>query len=234
MLFVSFVRHHCFSLHENRLNLHNQERTQNNLPVYLFDRIASSTSSHFSLLLKIDLMTAKKSNMIQRKTRVGEGGFGVVYFGSYGDHREVGIKDIPLRISDEALDEARMLRGLTHPNIIRYIDIVQERNQTSIIMEFIDGGSLYDYIGRTPQSSSYWRTTRQILIDVAYGMAYLHSHHIVHADLKSLNVLLRHNYNAVICDFGLARTIVDTQTVTTTRVSGKVRNQTKCLIGVAI
>lgn len=175
-------------------------------------------------------MAAKNSDMIKRQTKVGDGGFGVVYLGSYGDHKEVGIKDIPIKISDEALEEARMLKGLTHPNIIRYIDIVQERNQTSIIMEFIDGGSLYDYIDRTPQSSSYWKTTRQILIDVAYGMSYLHSRNIVHADLKSLNVLLRHNYSAVICDFGLARTIVDIQTVATTRVSGKIENEIQFLM----
>ena len=175
-------------------------------------------------------MASKNSDMIQRQTIVGDGGFGVVYLGSYGDHKEVGIKDIPIKISSEALDEARMLKGLIHPNIIRYIDIVQERNQTSIIMEFIDGGSLYEYIDRTPQSSSYWKTTRQILIDVAYGMSYLHSRSIVHADLKSLNVLLRHNYSAVICDFGLAKTIIDTQTVATARVSGNIENELQFLM----
>jgi serine/threonine protein kinase len=90
-------------------------------------------------------------------------------------------------------------------------------------MEFVDGGSLYDYIGRTVQSSAYWKTTRQIMLDVAYGMSYLHGQHIVHADLKSPNILLRHNHSAVICDFGLARIMIDSRPVTTCYVSGTIK-----------
>jgi serine/threonine protein kinase len=168
-------------------------------------------------------MARKNEELIQRTQKVGEGSFGIVYIGSYREHKEVGIKDIKGKLSDEALTEADILKKLTHPNIIQYIDIVQIRNQTSIIMEFVDGGSLYDYIGRTAQSSAYWRITRQIMLDVAYGMSYLHGQHIVHADLKSPNILLRHNYSAVICDFGLAKIMTDSQPVTTCYVSGTIK-----------
>lgn len=168
-------------------------------------------------------MAGKNDELIQRREKIGHGGFGDVYLGSYGDYKEVAIKDVRGRISDEALAEAKILKKLTHQRIIRYIDIVRVRNQLSIIMEFVDGGSLWDYIGRTAQSSSYWKTTRDILVDVAYGMSYLHDENVVHADLKSLNVLLRHNYTAVICDFGLARIIVDTKTVATSQASGKIK-----------
>lgn len=168
-------------------------------------------------------MARKNEELIQRNQKVGEGSFGIVYIGSYREHKEVGIKDIKGKLSDEAVTEANILKKLTHPNISQYIDIVKIRNQTSIIMEFVDGGSLYDYIGRTAQSSAYWRTTRQIMIDVAHGMSYLHGEHIVHADLKSLNVLLRHNYSAVICDFGLARIMVDSQPMETCYASGTIQ-----------
>ncbi|CAF0751436.1 unnamed protein product [Rotaria sordida] len=167
-------------------------------------------------------MARKNENLITRNQQIGKGGFGTVYIGSYRDYKEVGIKDINSKLSTEALAEANLLKTLTHPNIIQYIDIVQTPNQTSIIMEFIDGGSLYDYIQRTTQSLTYWKVTRQIMIDVAHAMAYLHSQRIVHADLKSPNVLLRHNYVAVICDFGLARTIADSRAVTTCSVAGTV------------
>lgn len=168
------------------------------------------------------MAAGKKEELIKRIQQVGEGSFGVVYIGSYREHKEVGIKDVKGKISDEAVTEANILKKLTHPNIVQYIDIVKIRNQTSIIMEFIDNGSLYNYIERTAQSSAYWGTTRRIMIDVAYGMSYLHGERIVHADLKSLNVLLRHNYSAVICDFGLARTIADSQTVATCHASGTI------------
>jgi len=165
-------------------------------------------------------MASKNEELITRSQKVGQGGFGVVYIGSYREHKEVAIKDIKGKLSDEALTEANILKNLTHRNIIRYIDIVQTRNLTSLIMEFVDGGSLCDYIERTAQSNAYWKTTRQIMIDVAYGMSYLHGERIVHADLKSLNVLLRHNYDAVICDFGLARAMVDSQAAITCQASG--------------
>ncbi|CAF2970808.1 unnamed protein product [Rotaria sp. Silwood2] len=163
-------------------------------------------------------MARKNENLITRNEQIGQGGFGTVYIGSYRDHKEVGIKDVKGKLSAEALAEANLLKTLTHPHIIQYIDIVQTPNQTSIIMEFIDGGCLFEYIRRTTQSLMYWKVTRQIMIDVAHGMAYLHSQRIVHADLKSLNVLLRHNHSAVICDFGLARTIADSRAVTTCSV----------------
>jgi len=166
-------------------------------------------------------MARKNEELIKRIQKIGEGGFGVVYLGSYRD-REVAIKDTKSKLSDEALTEANILKNLTHPNIIQYIDIVQTRNQTSIIMEFIDGRSLRDYIEGTVQSCAYWKTTRQIMIDVAHGMSYLHGQRIVHADLKSPNVLLRHNYNAVICDFGLARAMVDSQTMIACGSSGTI------------
>ncbi|CAF2549669.1 unnamed protein product [Rotaria sp. Silwood2] len=167
---------------------------------------------------KIETMARKNENLITRNEQIGQGGFGTVYIGSYRDHKEVGIKDVKGKLSAEALAEADLLKTLTHPHIIQYIDIVQTPNQTSIIMEFIDGGCLFEYIRRTTQSLMYWKVTRQIMIDVAHGMAYLHSQRIVHADLKSLNVLLRHNHSAVICDFGLARTIADSRAVTTCSV----------------
>lgn len=165
-------------------------------------------------------MAQKNEQLIRRRQKVGEGSFGVVHTGSYLTHKEVAIKDIKGHLSDEAFAEANFLKGLTHPNIIQCFDIIQEQNQISIIMEFINGGNLLGYIGRTAQSSMYWKTTKQILIDVAYGMSYLHSKRIVHADLKSLNILLRHNYSALICDFGLARTISDSRTVQTAASSG--------------
>lgn len=165
-------------------------------------------------------MAHKNDQLIVRREKVGNGGFGTVYLGSYGNHKEVGIKDIRGKLSDEALTEVNILKNLSHRNIVRYIDIVSTRTVTSIIMEFIDGNSLDDYIERTASSSAYWTTTRQIMIDVAHGMTYLHKQRIVHADLKSFNIMLRHNYDAVICDFGLARAMVDSQVVFTAHASG--------------
>ena len=71
-------------------------------------------------------------------------------------------------------------------------------------MELIDGGTLYNYIRENYHSSKYWDACENMMIDVAYAMSYLHEKNIVHADLKSDNVLLRGNGKAVLSDFGLS------------------------------
>lgn len=157
---------------------------------------------------------------IERVKEVGRGGFGVVYFGHFGDKREVAIKVISGTLSSDAIAEANVLKRLSHPNIIQYIDIIRTAHEISLVMEFIESGNLYRYISGTAPSTNYWKTTRQIMTNVAHGMWYLHEQNVVHADLKSLNVLLRHNYDAVICDFGLAQTITDSKTVLTNSVGG--------------
>jgi serine/threonine protein kinase len=160
-------------------------------------------------------MAGKNTQLLEKIKIVGEGSFGIVYLGTYRGESEVAIKEIKGHLSAEAREEANILKRLRHRNIIRYIDIIQERDVTCLVMEYIAAGSLYQYIHRMAQSSAYWKATRQMMVDVAHAMSYLHSERIVHADLKSLNVLIRHDYEAVICDFGLARTMVDSKTVNT-------------------
>ena len=167
-------------------------------------------------------MAAKGNSPLERIRKIGQGTFGVVYYGRYCGNQEVAIKDIAGRMSNEAHQEANMLKQLQHPNIIRYIDVIIESHQTSLVMDFIDKDSLYHYIQQTVASSAYWRITQRILLDVARGMAYLHGRRIVHADLKGLNILLRHSYEAVICDFGLATVIADSRTQLTNEPRGKI------------
>jgi serine/threonine protein kinase len=104
--------------------------------------------------------------------------------------------------------EAKLVMNLDHIHIIKYFDLEYEQNLAYLAMEYITGGNLYEFIRTQFTSNSYWATVTQILIDVARGMAYLHDHHIVQGDLKSHNILLRDgNQQAVICDFGISRSL---------------------------
>ena len=149
------------------------------------------------------MATKPLPSALKRISEIGRGGFGIVHFGYYRGNQEVAIKDIPGHLPQDALNEAQMLKRLTHRNIIQYIDVIVQTTHTSLVMTYIDKGNLNSYINQTTPCIAYWKTTRKILMDVAQGMNYLHSQRVVHADLKSLNVLLRHDYDAVICDFGL-------------------------------
>ena len=115
------------------------------------------------------------------------------------------------QLSEAAKNETDILKTLHHPSIVRYIDVIHTSQHTLLIMEFIDGGTLYDYISTPSQSLAYWRTSRNIMVDVAYAMSYLHEKNVVHADLKSDNILLRKNGAAVLSDFGLSMIIEDSR-----------------------
>jgi serine/threonine protein kinase len=132
-----------------------------------------------------------------------------VYKGIYRESQEVAYKVTKTQLSQEAMSETNILKKLHHPSIVRYIDVIHTSRHTLLVMELVDGGTLYEYIEQTPYSSDYWRDSRNIMIDVAYAMCYLHEKNVIHADLKSDNILLRPNGKAVLSDFGLSKIIED-------------------------
>ena len=115
------------------------------------------------------------------------------------------------QLSEDAQKEANILKTLRHPNIVQYIDVIQTANHTLLVMELIDGDTLWAYIDDTPSSGHYWYTIRDRLIDVAYAMSYLHEKKVIHADLKSDNILLRRKGSAVLSDFGLSKAIQESE-----------------------
>ena len=82
-------------------------------------------------------------------------------------------------------------------------------------MEYCQKGSLYDFLHS--HDSFVWSDKIRVSIQIAKGLSYLHSHSIIHRDLKSLNVLLTENLQPKIGDFGLSR-YKDTLTTMTTGV----------------
>jgi serine/threonine protein kinase len=97
-----------------------------------------------------------------------------------------------------------MLKTLNHDNIIKYIDSFDENDKTYIIMEYMNGGTLADYLSSNSLSNSQiCKFTKQIF----QGLFYLHSKYIVHRDMKLENILVSHVNGKVqlkISDLGLA------------------------------
>ncbi len=105
------------------------------------------------------------------------------------------------------------MREIRHPRIVEFKGFIFEL--MAIVMDFLPGGTLYDYIKETPKmpwSERYW-----CAIDVAEGMKFLHSKslasgkgkvEVFHQDLKTANVLLQRDgkglLRAKISDFGLS------------------------------
>lgn len=100
--------------------------------------------------------------------------------------------------------EIHILKMIRHPNIIQLYEIIETPKQLYLIMEYASGGELFDYIVKHQRvkEPAAVRFFHQIIA----GVEYLHKLNIVHRDLKPENLLLDHNQNIKIVDFGLSNT----------------------------
>lgn len=100
--------------------------------------------------------------------------------------------------------EIQILKIVRHPNIVQLYEIIETQRQLFLIMEFVPGGELFNYIvkkKRLPDKEAC-RFFHQILA----GIEYLSKIKICHRDLKPENLLLDENMNIKIVDFGLSNT----------------------------
>lgn len=112
----------------------------------------------------------------------------------------------------QLLREARSAAGIHHPNVCTIYSVDTIDTIPTIVMEYIDGGSLADLIGDGFDDRQFRRIAQQI----ALGLAAAHEKGIVHGDLKPANILLRGGDEPVIVDFGLARSLHQIGVVTRT------------------
>lgn len=129
---------------------------------------------------------------------LGSGAQGDVYLGRIGNEY-FAIK----KVKDKTEADIKHLRKLNHPNIVTFKGVCIQSQFNFIVMEFCPFGQLFDVLknGRQIPPPLVIEWTKQI----ASGMQYLHSHKIIHRDLKSPNVLLTYKDTLKISDFGTSR-----------------------------
>lgn len=143
---------------------------------------------------------------------IGEGEFGKVKLGWKQDGGvQVAIKLIrrdsvgnnPTRLG-KIYREVSILRGISHPNIVRLHEMSETERHIGIVLEYASGGELFDYI----LNHRYLKDgpARRLFAQLISGVGYLHKKGIVHRDLKLENLLLDRNRNIIITDFGFANT----------------------------
>ncbi|RKP29763.1 Pkinase-domain-containing protein [Metschnikowia bicuspidata] len=109
--------------------------------------------------------------------------------------------------------EIIIMKLMSHPNIMGLYDVWENRLDLYLILEYIEGGELFDYLikkGRLLECEAicYFR-------QIIHSIAYLHQFNICHRDLKPENLLLDFNKNIKIADFGMAALQVDTKLLET-------------------
>ena len=143
---------------------------------------------------------------------LGEGNFGVVYKGvrtkSDGDWEEVAIKEIKEdddKAHDDMEREVRLMKKLSHDNIVKIRGVMADRANTIIVMEFIREGSLNRYLVVNRHTIEYPKQLFGYAQNIVDGMDYLGQHKIIHRDLAARNILVADQETVKISDFGLAR-----------------------------
>ncbi len=141
---------------------------------------------------------------------IGSGGMAVVYKAKCKLlNRFVAVKVLrpDLQNDDEFVRrfnvEAQSAASLTHPNIVSIYDVGNEDGLHYIVMEYIEGITLKDYIDEKHILS--WREAVGYAIQVAKGLEQAHKNAIIHRDVKPHNIIMKNDGVLKVTDFGIAR-----------------------------
>ena len=150
---------------------------------------------------------------------IGFGGMAVVYKARcHRLNRLVAIKILNDELSkDEEFRnrfhaESQAVAMLSHPNIMSVYDVSTHDEADYIVMELIDGITLKQYMEK--KGTLNWKETLHFAMQIAKALEHAHSQGIVHRDIKPHNVMVLKNGSAKVTDFGIARLMSQSNTLT--------------------
>ncbi len=152
--------------------------------------------------------------------RLGEGGMAQVYLARDSRlGREVAVKVLDRKLAERPgfrerfMREARVAAGLDHPNIVPLYDFGEDE-ALYLVMPYISGGSLQDMLARAPLPVG------EVVIygsQIADALEYAHQRKVIHRDVKPANMLLHADGRLMLSDFGLAKIVQTTHTLSAPR-----------------
>ncbi|KAL2945921.1 hypothetical protein AAZX31_U019500 [Glycine max] len=151
---------------------------------------------------------AKATNNFSLENKIGQGGFGAVYYAELRGEKTA-IKKMDVQASTEFLCELKVLTHVHHFNLVRLIGYCVE-GSLFLVYEYIDNGNLGQYLHGTGKDPLPWSGRVQIALDSARGLEYIHEHTVpvyIHRDVKSANILIDKNIRGKVADFGLTKLI---------------------------
>ncbi|MFK7851818.1 MAG: serine/threonine-protein kinase [Akkermansiaceae bacterium] len=142
---------------------------------------------------------------------IAQGGMGAVYKGRQRSlDRDVAIKVLPKEMGaneefrESFTTEAKAMAKLNHPNLLGVFDFGSVDGMPYIVMEYVEGGSLYEACYEQAVDSEQ---AVAIVLGICRGLSDAHEHDIVHRDIKPANILLTEKIEPKVADFGLAQAI---------------------------
>ncbi|OAS83381.1 Stk1 family PASTA domain-containing Ser/Thr kinase [Metabacillus litoralis] len=158
---------------------------------------------------------------------IGGGGMANVYLAKDMIlEREVAMKVLRFDFSndDEFIKrfrrEAQSATSLAHPNVVSIYDVGEEDGIYYIVMEYVDGQTLKQYIQQF--APIHPRKAVNIMVQIVSAIQHAHDNHIIHRDIKPHNILIDHHGNVKVTDFGIAMALSSTTITQTNSVLGSV------------
>ncbi|KAK9677600.1 hypothetical protein RND81_11G154700 [Saponaria officinalis] len=165
----------------------------NGIPVFPYSELKEATSN------------------FDASQELGDGGFGIVYYGKLRDGREVAVKrfyEKNYKQVEQFMNEIEILTRLRHPNLVTLYGCTSRHSRDLLLVyEYISNGTVADHLhgDRSVSVALTCAIRMKIAIETASALSYLHNSEIVHRDVKTNNILLTDNFSVKVADFGLSR-----------------------------
>jgi len=148
---------------------------------------------------------------------IGQGSYGKATLVQDTENKLYVMKTIDMSSMDkkqrrDAINEVRVLSFLKHPYIVSYRESFSENNTLAIVMDYADGGDLYQRIGATRKAGQTLgeRPILRWFTEASLALKYMHDKHVLHRDLKSQNLFLTSSDRMRIGDFGISKVLENT------------------------
>lgn len=173
----------------------------------------------------------RATDRFSQKNVIGQGSDGVVFKGTLQDGTMVAVKeifDLETKGDEEFCYEVEIISKIKHRNLValRGCCVTSDNSKGKrrfLVYDYMPNGSLSYQLSLYGANRLTWPQRKNIIIDVAKGLAYLHYEikpPIYHRDIKATNILLDSSMKAKVADFGLAKQGNEGQSHLTTRVAG--------------
>mgnify|MGYP003100040039 len=150
--------------------------------------------------------------------KIGTGGMATVYKAKDTLlNRYVAIKILRDSLEGEEqvvsnfIKEAQSSASLVHNNIVSVYDVGEENGLNYMVMEYVDGITLKEYIKQ--KGALPWQEACDFAIQIGQGISEAHSINIIHRDIKPQNILMTKDKTLKVTDFGIARAVAGETTV---------------------
>lgn len=160
---------------------------------------------------------ATSSRGYTRVQEIGKGSYGLCSLVQDREGKLYVMKTIDISRMDgkqrrDAINEVKVLSSLKHPYIVSYRESFTEGGALAIVMDYADGGDLYNRIQRTRRAGQTFQEVQVMrwFTEAALAMKYMHDKHVLHRDLKSQNLFLTSSDRLRIGDFGISKVLENT------------------------